>query len=138
MKRAFETAPNLLVPESSARPERFPLGRSLSQNDLEGSHQPPPPRNSLLKFAEAFADVSFVTDTSIYDIQEECGMDLADAETPEENLHHSSAVSARHLGGTAKTATTMFKTLVGPGLLFMPAGVRNAVRLIAIPLYRLL
>ena len=32
----------------------------------------------------------------------------------------------RHLAGNVKTAVTLFKSLLGPGMLFLPAGVKNA------------
>jgi len=36
------------------------------------------------------------------------------------------AAPDRHLAGSAKTAVTLFKALVGPGTLFLPSGMKNA------------
>eukprot|EP00656_Telonema_subtile_P008590 TRINITY_DN14007_c0_g6_i1.p1 TRINITY_DN14007_c0_g6~~TRINITY_DN14007_c0_g6_i1.p1 ORF type:complete len:544 (+),score=106.78 TRINITY_DN14007_c0_g6_i1:128-1759(+) len=142
LKRAFDTAPNLgqagRPGVNTSRPDVNTRDRSHSMHS-DGSaalkESEPTKRKvrtvtSLLDFSVAFADKSLVSDPCIYDMdedEEEIVLDELINTSPGSPMKEMvSDRQERHLAGTFKTAATMFKTVVGPGLLFMPSGMRNA------------
>ena len=152
MKRAFETAPNFGSSDlqQSARPDadkspRRP--RSASFGDTPQKSVKAARTFSFANFSKKFATLSLVTDTVIYaymeeeEEEEEGNADQSCKDMPTEgdlqvplSSTGKEKLDEQHLAGTFKTATTMFKTLVGPGLLFMPAGMKNAGLATAVPM----
>jgi len=154
MKRAFETAPNFGSSDlqQSARPDadkspRRP--RSASFGDTPQKSVKAVRTFSFANFSKKFAKLSLVTDTVIYaymdddeeEDEEEGDADQSCKDMPTEgdlqvplSSPGKEKLDEQHLAGTFKTATTMFKTLVGPGLLFMPAGMKNAGLATAVPM----